>query len=143
MRNEDLVALQRRQKVNRMDSLRGSTAWRVPWLFAVLVLCSLLALARSDATLDDASDEEGGELERKIVRLQRERDSALSLLASVRGQLEICRRFVNACESRSRVGGRRFIQQKAMRKRGMKRRSLGADGSSLDCLYTRHPQIYS
>ena len=117
-----------------MGSFRGSAAWRARRLFPGLVC---LSLARSNSVLGNASDDARAELEREIVRLHRERDSALDSLALVRGQLESCRRSVYTCERRTRAAGGRLFQQQnprrelSLRKRGMKRQSLAADCESL------------
>ena len=90
-----------------MGNLSGGAAW----IFAVMA-CGLLALARSNITLGISSDHANWELQRRIVRLQRERDSALSSLTSLRGKLERCRRYIYACESRAHTGGRSVQKQR-------------------------------
>ena len=90
-----------------MGKLSGGAAW----IFAVMA-CGLLALARSNTTVGISSDHASWEFQRRIVRLQRERDSALSSLTSLRGKLERCRRYVYACESRARTGGRSARKQR-------------------------------
>ena len=89
----------------------GSLGSGAAWIIAVLA-CSLLALARSNTTLGISSDHTSKELSRQIVRLQRERDLALRSLTSLQGKLERCRRYVHACESRARTGGRPVRKRK-------------------------------
>ena len=89
----------------------GNLSGGAVWIFAVMA-CSLLANAQSNATLGISSDRANWELELRIARLQRERDSALNSLALLRGKLERCRRNVYACESRVRTGGRSALKQR-------------------------------
>ena len=98
----------------------GSLGSGAGWIVAVLA-CSLLALARSN-TIGISSDHASKELERQIVRLERERDLALSSLTSLRGKLERCRRYVHACESRARTGVQQPVRETSFREPCVNRR---------------------
>ena len=100
----------RNPAVENMGSLGGGAAW-------IVAVCILWALARSNTSLGISSDNASRELERQIVRLQGERNGALSSLTSLRGKLEHCRRSVHACESRAYTG-ERPVRKPANRKRG-------------------------